>query len=207
MKPSVFLKKMRMSIVFFIALIFIIPVYAVPKEIILIRHADKLDQAKPGPFLSPMGLVRAQQFATYYMSHFHEPDYIITTAHTHSSNRELQTVMPLVTQLAMRHPNGGQPILIGDEYKHDKDKKHRSKLENLYTDLLNDPKFDGKTILICWHHGEIPALLDGLGVTPHQHKLEDDNYDTVYDINFDKVQGVIKLSVLSNQYPVILRKK
>ncbi len=204
---KIFFKNASVSIVVFISLFFVISVYAVPKEIILIRHADKLDQANPGPFLSPAGLVRAQHFSTYYLGHFHEPDFIITTAHTHSSNRELQTVMPLVTQFALRHPNGGQPILMSDEYKHDKDKKNKSKLQKLYTDLLNDPQFNDKIILICWHHGEIPALLDGLGVTPHQHKLADDNYDTVYDITFDKLQGVIKLAVLSNQYPVLLEKK
>jgi hypothetical protein len=35
----------------------------------------------------------------------------------------------------------------------------------LATDLQSRPH--GKTILICWHHGEIPALVGALGADPH----------------------------------------
>jgi hypothetical protein len=31
--------------------------------------------------------------------------------------------------------------------------------------LLSDRKFGGKSILVCWHHGNFPGLVRGLGAT------------------------------------------
>lgn len=186
----------KFSLIFLLLFNFthVIPACALPKEIILIRHADKLNQLDPGPFLSLQGVKRANFFSQYYLTHFREPDYIITTAQTRYSYRELQTVIPLVTTLSISHPNGGQPILLSDQYLHE---KTLSGLKNLTNDLLNDKKFNKKTILICWHHAEIPLLLSSLGVTPTPSKLADDDYDTVYHLLFDSRQGMVKLIVLS----------
>ncbi len=207
MKASLLYKRLCVSFILLLSLFFILPANAIPKEIILIRHADKLIQPNPGPFLSPLGRQRADKFSDYYLSHintsgvidnytFNEPDYIITTAHTAQSNRELETVMPLVTEFAVRHPKTGQPVLLSDVYRHGEG------LAGLYQDLLKSSKFNGKTILICWHHGEIPELLDGLGTSPHQTKLADEDYDTVYHILFNPITGNTTLIVLPNQYPV-----
>lgn len=194
-----FHKKIYIGFLLMFNIIILTQASATPKEIILIRHADKLEQQDPGPFLSPKGVARAELFSKYYLSTYHMPDYIITTAQTHYSFRELQTVIPLVTYYAMLRPQGGQPVLLNNKYKHD---KNLNGLKRLYTDLLKDDKFSGKTILICWHHAEIPELLEGLGATPYQPKLADEEYDTVYHILFDGHKGVVKLTVLANQYPV-----
>lgn len=196
---SVYSKKCCIGLMLIVNIMIFVPAVAVPKEIILIRHADKLDQTDPGPFLSPQGVMRAELFSKYYLGMYPEPDYIITTAQTHYSFRELQTVIPLVTYYAVLQPQGGQPVLLNNKYKHE---KNFSGLKKLYTDLLNDYKFSGKTVLICWHHAEIPQLLYGLGATPYQSKLADDDYDTVYHILFDTHKGIVKLIILPNQYPV-----
>jgi len=33
----------------------------------------------------------------------------------------------------------------------------------LADDLTNDAKYDGKVVVICWHHGHIPGLMRALG--------------------------------------------
>jgi hypothetical protein len=32
--------------------------------------------------------------------------------------------------------------------------------------LLSNPKYDGGTVLVCWHHGHLPDLAEELGATP-----------------------------------------
>lgn len=123
------------------------------------------------------------------------PNFIITTKPTNTSNREQLTIAPLASALISQ--GYFQPYnLILDTYSHGHDG-----LKALTKSLLTDTKFKNQVVLICWHHGEIPKLLDLLGVTPHQNKLADDEYDTVYDIKFNS-NGTSFLTVLSNQYPI-----
>ena len=37
---------------------------------------------------------------------------------------------------------------------------------SLLAEQLKAPKYRGKTILICWHHGHLPDLLSALGADP-----------------------------------------
>lgn len=172
--------------------------FAFPKEIILIRHADKLNQAKPGPFLSPKGEIRSIAFANYYLNKFSEPDYIIATGPTDSgkgsSMREIQTVAPLANILAERHPQTGFTIL---RYYRNKDS------QELINDLLHDKKYNGKIILICWHHAKIPQLLKGLGVAHIQKKLDINNFDTVYVVKYDSSGKITQFNLLEQQYTVL----
>lgn len=174
------------------------PAFAFPKEIILIRHADKLNQAKPGSFLSPKGEIRSVAFANYYLNKFSEPDYIIATDPTDSgkgsSMREIQTVAPLANILAERHPQTGFTIL-----RHYRNKDS----QELINDLLHDKKYHGKIILICWHHAKIPQLLKGLGVTSTQKKLDINNFDTVYVVKYDTSGNVTQFNLLEQQYNVL----
>ena len=50
-------------------------VIAAPREIIIIRHADKLDQDETGPALSAQGVMRSLKFAFYFLDKFGEPDF------------------------------------------------------------------------------------------------------------------------------------
>ncbi len=199
MNYRLFFKNIFLCLILLLNIITLTTASAFPREIILIRHADKLNQLDPGPFLSPQGVRRAELFSQYYLGMYREPEYIITTAQTDYSYRELQTVIPLVTSFAILHPLGGQPILLSDVYKHE---KTFHGLKKLYNDLLNDNKFSDKTILICWHHAEIPKLLKALGATQPQPVLADDDYDTVYHLLFDRHNGAVQLIVSPTQYPL-----
>lgn len=204
------INKLTAYLVLIFTILTVSPTYAVPTEIILIRHAEKLNQYQPGPFLSRVGQERANEFMRYYLHKmepqstpedpnplqtFPIPNFIITTKPTNTSNREQLTIAPLASALISQ--GYFQPYnLILDTYSHGHDG-----LKALTKSLLTDTKFKNQVVLICWHHGEIPKLLDLLGVTPHQNKLADDEYDTVYDIKFNS-NGTSFLTVLSNQYPI-----
>jgi hypothetical protein len=198
MKLGHFYKILYTSLILILGFFSISPVLAVPKEVILIRHADKLNQPKPGPFLSPKGEVRAIAFAYYYLNKFAEPDYIIATNPATSgqggaSVREIQTVAPLANILAERHPQ------IGFKVSHDYQETDNKQLIN---DLLHSEKYKGKIILICWHHSKISELLTGLGVTNANKIPKTNSFDTVYVVEYDTNGNITQFNQLQRQYDV-----
>ena len=50
--------------------------------------------------------------------------------------------------------------------------------------------YQGKVVLVCWHHGQIPALLRALGAPPEtllpNGKWPKDVYDWVIIVSFDE---------------------
>lgn len=179
------------------------PAFAVPSEIFIIRHADKLNK-NPGPALSPKGEIRAIAFAHYFMSKWqnHVPDFIFATNpegdsinglyKKGKSIRQIQTVAPLVNILAEKYPNREFPIL--HPYRN-------TEYQKLAEDLLTESEFDNKRVLICWDHRLIPELAKKLGVPESELKnWPKHDYDTVYYIKFDGNKP--QLTIYSKQYPV-----
>lgn len=210
MKVNPLFKKLTACLILIFTVLSTSSSYAIPLEIILIRHADKLDQYQPGPFLSAIGQARAEMFMRYYINKmeptptpahpypeqtFPIPNFIIATMASHASNREQLTIAPLASEL-ISQGYLNQYNLILNTFSHGDEG-----LKKLSKSLLTDAMYNNQFILICWHHGEIPKLLDLLGVKPHQDKLPDDEYDTVYDIKF-MPNGSTMLFILRNQYPV-----
>ncbi len=197
MKMRFLYKKINVAL-FCIIFVLCVPIAkASPKQVIIIRHAEQLIQScHAGHFLAPQGIMRSLAFAHYYLNKFHSPDYIIATnpmgPKKLSSMRELQTIAPLANELAARHPTIGVNIVAN---YHDKEEKQ------LTRDLLSKKTYADKIILICWHHAKIPELLTGLGVDVAHIRFDENSYDTVYVVDYDK-NGTAQLDVLYQQYPV-----
>lgn len=192
------MNKKRMLGLFFLLILCVNLAFATPREIIIIRHADKLRQAEQGPSLSPKGIVRSLAFAFYYLDKFGEPDYIFAThprgsLGKNTSMRELQTVAPLANMLALQRPNYGFPIL--HPYKN-------ADFEELANYILNKKNFDGKQILICWNHKKIPLLAKKLGVKEPLPHWPTDDFDSVYVLQYDRQGKLIHFEILNQQYPV-----
>lgn len=172
--------------------------WATPREIIIIRHGDKLEQAYPGPALSAKGQVRAVKFAGYYLKTFGQPDYVIAANPNNflgknSSIRELQTVAPLVNILSAKKPTTGFPIL------HPYENADYKKLAKF---IMGDAMFNDKVILICWNHTKIPPLAEKLGVTTALNKWPANDFDSVYVLKYDDQGKVTHFTMMNNQYPV-----
>ena len=111
-----------------------------PSRIILMRHADKPDDPDD-PDLSAAGVERAEHLATYIPQTFGKPDYIIATARSKHSDRPFETVEPLARG-------------VGVTVQHDiRDKD----FEDLIDEIFSDEAYRGKTVVISWHHGTLPA--------------------------------------------------
>jgi phosphohistidine phosphatase SixA len=118
-----------------------------PQFILVMRHAERPADDNDTD-LAPAGKQRAKALATYIPNTFGKPDSIFAAAISKHSARPYETVKPL-SKLT------GAPI---DATIADQD------YAMLAHDLLSHDRYAGKRIVVCWHHGHIPALMQALGI-------------------------------------------
>jgi len=145
--------------------------------VLIIRHAEKPGQ---GHGLSPVGKRRALAYVQYFQqftvgSAPLNLDYLVAAADSKESHRPRLTLEPLSQAL-------GLPI-----HTPFKD-EHFAKLADA---LRTQPT--GKRILICWHHEEIPHLVDALRFAPEPllpgGKWPDAQFGWVLQLPFDGAGG------------------
>ena len=119
-----------------------------PSVILLIRHGEDIGVAPHDFHLAPRGHQRAEALPKLFGSRLPKPQVIIATRATKGSNRPVETVEPLARAL---------DVPIDNRYA-------ESDYKLLARDLLSDPRYAGKVVLVCWHHGKIPRLAKALGV-------------------------------------------
>ncbi len=151
-----------------------------PKLIMIIRHAEKPDETngEKDPNLSKQGYARADALSKVIPDHFAKPDFLIATKKSKGSDRPIETITPLSKAINET---------IDSTYKDDD-------FAEVAKDVLTNPKYDGKTVLIAWHHGKIPELAKALGVTDAPDKWDSKVFDRVWEITFE--DGKAKLTDL-----------
>ena len=184
-------------IIFFILNLILTTALAAPREIIIIRHADKLDQDESGPALSATGMVRSIKFAYYFLQKFGEPDFIFSAGDTKDGGKEiairsLQTVAPLANIMQERHPEADYPIL--HHYSN-------NRYDLLAYDLLHNAIYNNKLIIICWSHQRIAKLAEALGVRSNIPEWPRSEYDTVYVLQYTSSSNA-NLTELKQQFPI-----
>ncbi len=117
-----------------------------PSVVLLIRHGEDIGQLDFN--LSPRGRQRAAALPKLFDSRLPKPQVIVATRASKSSDRPIETVEPLARAL-------GLPI---DNRFRDDDYRALAKT------LLSDDRYDGKVVLVCWHHGKMRKLAEALGV-------------------------------------------
>jgi len=119
--------------------------------VLIIRHAEKKEpEDKSDPELTLVGQDRARKYASYFQPFVDEErklkiDALFAAADSGSSRRPRLTLEPLSKA-------AGLPLDASIKNKN---------LETLLAKLRGGD-YDHKTVLVCWHHGEIPALLRSL---------------------------------------------
>jgi len=142
--------------------------------VLLIRHAEDADS---GPGLSPAGETRARAYARYFRPfRFGERvlriDTLIAAADSRASDRSRLTLEPLsrVSGLPVQQP-------ITD--------RHVGALVRWIGQGAPN-----RTILIAWHHGELPKLIGELGADPTivlgRRRWPSDEYSWVVVLRFDR---------------------
>ncbi len=154
-----------------------------PSLVILIRHAEKpgeskghavTDEEATDPNLAPLGYYRAGAYAAYFDAEknggLYPPiDHIFATAASHKSNRPVLTVTPLARALGKK---------IHDDYGND-----QAGIDALAADVLSGA-YAGRTLLICWHHGTLPAVAEALGHAGAP-KIPGTSFDVVWQLAWE----------------------
>jgi broad specificity phosphatase PhoE len=141
--------------------------------VLIIRHAEKPES---GFELSPAGRKRAEAYTSYFRTNAFggkslKLDYLIATADSKNSHRPRLTIEPLGKALSLN---------VDSRFKN-------KQFQEMADDLK--AKEHGKNILICWHHGEIPNLLQALGADPAkllpEGKWPTEEFASVIELRFD----------------------
>jgi hypothetical protein len=155
-----------------------------PKDavVLIVRHAE---DGGTGHDLAPRGHERAEAYKNYFLnftvdSKRLEPDVVLAAKDSKKSHRPRLTVEPFAKAAKL-------PI----------DTRFGN---NQSTELAADLRANhqGKVILICWRHGNIPALLRALGAKPKDllpgGKWPDSVYDWVIPLSYDQDGRLIPTS-------------
>lgn len=153
---------------FFLMMLSFSALSATPKEVMLIRHAEKPEE---GNELNQKGRERAAALAPFFMG---RPEvappqaiFAVPTKNDYSSFRTLETVTPLSQALHIK-PN--QQFTVDD-------------IKGLTTDILTNPAYEGKVVLVAWEHHRIPEIAQGLGIQ-NPPKWHGRDFDRVWIVRF-----------------------
>jgi phosphohistidine phosphatase SixA len=145
-------------------------------QILLMRHAEKADDPL-NPNLSPVGRDRAQRLAQYVPGKVRQARFLFASAASKHSVRPIQTLQPLSEKIGVQIDS----TFADQDY------------EALAHKILNDPSYDGKLVVICWHHGNIPPLA-------HELKAKSGDYPNPWDpkvfnlmLQFDYAHGILNV--------------
>ena len=157
-----------------LSLMMIVPqnVFAIPKHVIITRHADRV--LPNGVCLSLQGLERAAAMAYYFSE---TPTYnmppITHIFAAYSSQppyiRCKQTCQPTAEHLKL-------PLNIN---------YNLTQLKEVAQEILTNPEYNNGTVLMCWEHEHIAPLVIAFG--GEDPGLWPDNiFDQVYMLSFEK---------------------
>ncbi|HUR47798.1 MAG TPA: hypothetical protein VMZ27_18075 [Candidatus Saccharimonadales bacterium] len=156
--------------------------FAQPAQIILIRHAEKPEDAN-AVHLSKEGEQRAHALVGFItkngeMTRFGLPVALFATHPTRHGHgvRTRETLAPLAKSLH---------IVVQEPYP-------AEDYEGLAKSILSNKHYDGKCIMIAWNHTEISKLAAALGVSPEPPKWKEGVFDRVLLIRYDDGKATLK---------------
>lgn len=168
---NIFLASFAVAVCFS-APFFSLEALATPAEIILIRHGEK---PATGNDLNERGYQRANALVGFFetdarVTRFGLPVAIYAMAPKQGggSLRAIETVAPLAKSLNLS---------VNDNYT-------RPEVQAVANEILNNPAFDGRMVLICWEHAEIPPLAQALGATLAPLSWKGSVFDRAWVIDF-----------------------
>lgn len=153
---------------------------AQPSQVLIIRHAEKPDD--DSIHLSPEGKKRAEALPRLFLKSpnrpeaFPKPDFVFATKTSTHSNRPVETVTPLARALNLD---------INARFKD-------GEVTQLATELLTNPRYKGKTVLVCWHHGKIPELAQKLEAEDVPDHWKTSVFDKVWVITYKNGKGKLR---------------
>lgn len=160
-----------------------------PAQIVIIRHAEK---PKEGPELSEIGHQRANLLPMYFdknttLTEFGKPAalYAAAPAKAGDSLRCIQTVIPLSAHLHLE---------INEHYT-------KNQIHELKENILSNPIYFGRTVIICWDHLGIPLLAKLFGAVESPATWDKNIYDRTWVMRFGKKESIQFINLPQNLLP------
>ncbi|WP_298420622.1 hypothetical protein [uncultured Kordia sp.] len=156
-----------------------------PKEILILRHAEKPTEAS-NENLSIKGYERAAALAYYMPATFGTIDHIFAAGvgHKSHSKRPVETITPLAERLGKK---------VHDSYL-------KYEYPEMITHIFGDDKYTGKTIAIAWQHTDIEDIATKFGALEvPTSKWPGDCFDLVWKLTLNDDN-----SYTLNQIPQLL---
>ncbi|HEY6357325.1 MAG TPA: hypothetical protein VIX35_03720 [Vicinamibacterales bacterium] len=140
---------------------------SVPADVLILRHAEQPTHGSQ-VHLSATGRARAAALPSLFPARFAAPTVLFATRASKESNRPVETLQPLAQALGLR---------IDDQFPDEA-------YAQLASTILTGARYAGAHILICWHHGMIPALAARLGAVHTPARWPDAQYDHVWQLRY-----------------------
>ena len=147
-----------------------------PRQVLLIRHAEKPPEELMSDQLTDKGRERADALPKLFEKSdarpeaFAKPDFLFAGANTKKSARSTLTTAPLARALNLKVSA----------------KVDKEEFVKLTSALLRDPKFVGKTVLVCWNHSNLPGFAKALGAEGVPEHWKDEVFDRVWVLTWDE---------------------
>lgn len=146
---------------------------AQPREVLIIRHAEKpVDD--DDVHLTQAGRERAEALFKLFqksdtrLDPFPKPDFLFASRNSKHTHRSVETVTPLAKKLKLNLDT----------------RFDSEEFTDLAKELLTNPRYTNKTVLICWRHGSIPDLARALKANDAPDKWKDSAFDQVWRITY-----------------------
>ncbi len=160
---------------FLLSILFTLPTLALPKAIVLLRHAEKPEDSND-PNLSPRGWERARALPRIFtenaeLKKLGPPDFLFGAGQEKvtSAVRSIQTLQ-----------------YVGEIFKLNVHQNYkRDSYLNLIHDINTNTLFDEKIVVICWQHEILTDFLNGFGI-PRKIKYPKKIFDRIWLVTYDK---------------------
>ena len=160
------------------------PVAAIPRQVILLRHADKLASGDGDYNLSPEGFLSAITLGRLIPACFGAPTHIRTfffNPETSKNARSYQSAVPLGVA-------SGVNITVA-----------QSSLEDSFQDgqdILSQSVFADGNVVLFWEHRRMPDLARGLG-WPSMPPIGAMDFDQIFVLRYAKQSPLPQVEILS----------
>lgn len=141
---------------------------ATPAQVLIIRHAEKEQSGKD---LSARGYSRASKLVDLFLNDsrlIENGRPVAIYAGIGGSRRTVETVQPLADALG---------IAIDEDFG-------KQDIQAMVDEVLSAPAYSGKTVLVCWEHGEIPDIAAAFGATDAPSTWADSVFDRIWRLDF-----------------------
>jgi hypothetical protein len=178
------------ALVFGLFIFLSVPCFALPAQVILLRHAEKPYPVE-GSHLSDEGWARARALSDYFLKN---PEatrfgkvaglYAVRPDRPDGSVRSIETLTPTSQALQVKIQTGFTKLEVSA----------------LAQEILKSPAFDGRTVVVCWEHKRIPEIAKAFGAKDVPGEWGGKVYDRLWYLRFDST-GRVEFAEKPQEFP------